>query len=119
MREHYELIIDTLGRPVTHNAETRLNRYAIAKTRKAWRDNACILDRQARIPRLDRVAVTCWGRYPTRVMPSADRHPHPAALTGSGRSMTWAARLLTLTIAMASLLAATVVLMICAARAAG
>lgn len=67
--EQYELVID-LGRPLLSNA--RLHFQEKAKVVREWRTGGLVFSRKAHIPPLSRVAVACWGRYPTRNMPDVD-----------------------------------------------
>lgn len=73
--EQYELIIDMLGRPLLANS--RLHHQAKGRVVREWRRAGFVAARAAGVPRLSRVAVACWGRYPTRVLPDVDA-PSPA-----------------------------------------
>ena len=68
----YELVIDTLGRPLLQNRVHRMHHMEAGRLRREWRDHAAVLARAARIPRLPAVAVTVQARYKTRTGSDVD-----------------------------------------------
>ena len=63
--DSWTLVVD-LGRPTTTNRAHNMHHRAVSKDRKQWREAGCLLARAGKLPKLDRIHVEAWGRYPDR-----------------------------------------------------
>lgn len=71
MADRWTLVLD-IGRPLLSNQVHGRNGNHVSGRRRVWRDAACVLARQARIPALPGITVDAWGRYPDRNTPDPD-----------------------------------------------